>query len=72
MAVTLAGHGVIKKHPTSSDFTPFFRALVAAGYDARVSIEGGLPPPETRVEGLRAALGILRAAHAAALASTAG
>ena len=51
------------------DFAPFFRALAAAGYDARVSIEGGLPPPESRVEGLRAALGILRAAHDAALAT---
>lgn len=42
------------------DFVPFFRALLAAGYDGRVSIEGGLPPPETRVAGLRAALDILR------------
>ena len=51
------------------DFAPFFRALAAAGYDARVSIEGGLPPPENRVEGLRAALAILRAARAEAVAS---
>ncbi len=53
------------------DFVPFFRALAAAGYDARVSIEGGLPPPENRVEGLRAALAILRAAHDAAIAAPA-
>jgi sugar phosphate isomerase/epimerase len=48
------------------DFVPFFRALLAAGYDGRVSIEGGLPPPETRVAGLRAALDILRATEAEA------
>ena len=50
------------------DFVPFFRALVDAGYDGRVTIEGGLPPPEGRVDGLRTALGILRAAEAAARA----
>ena len=50
------------------DFVPFFRALVAAGYDGRVTIEGGLPPPEGRVDGLRTALGILLAAEAAARA----
>jgi sugar phosphate isomerase/epimerase len=49
------------------DFVPFFRALAAAGYDGRVSIEGGLPPPEGRVDGLRRALDVLRAAHEAAL-----
>ena len=31
------------------DFVPFFRALAAAGYDGRVSVEGGLPPAEGRV-----------------------
>ena len=45
------------------DFVPFFRALAAAGYDGRGSVEGGLPPAEGRVAGLRAALGILRAAR---------
>ena len=50
----------------SYDFVPFFRALLAAGYDGRVSIEGGLPPPETRVAGLRAALDILRATESEA------
>ena len=45
------------------DFVPFFRALAAAGYDGRVSVEGGLPPAEGRVAGLRAALGILRTAR---------
>ena len=50
------------------DFVPFFRALVAAGYDGRVTIEGGLPPPEGRVDGLRTALAVLRAAEAAARA----
>ena len=49
------------------DFVPFFRALAAAGYDGRVSVEGGLPPPEGRVDALRTALGILREARAAAL-----
>ena len=48
------------------DFGPFFRALVAAGYDGRVSIEGGLPPPEGRVDGLRLALEALRSAEASA------
>ena len=48
------------------DFAPFLRALLAAGYDGRVSIEGGLPPPEGRVAGLRAALDALRAAEAEA------
>ena len=43
------------------DFVPFFRALAAAGYDGRVSVEGGLPPPEDRVAGLRVALQIGRA-----------
>ena len=51
------------------DFVPFFRALVAAGYDGRVTIEGGLPPPEGRIEGLRLALETLRAARAAALSA---
>ena len=50
------------------DFTPFFRALLAAGYDGRVSIEGGLPPPEGRVAGLRRALAVLRETRAAAAA----
>ena len=49
------------------DFVPFFRALVAAGYDGRVTVESGLPAPEGRVESLRTALGILRAAHETAL-----
>ena len=49
------------------DFAPFFRALVAAGYDGRVTIEGGLPGPENRVDGLRKALDTLRAAHETAL-----
>ena len=51
------------------DFLPFFRALAAIGYDGRVTIEGGLPPPEERVAGLRRALEVLRAAHAASLRS---
>ena len=51
------------------DFVPFFRALVEAGYDGRVTIEGGLPPPEGRIEGLRLALETLRAARAAALSA---
>ena len=49
------------------DFVPFFRALAAAGYDGRVSVEGGLPPPEGRVAALRESLGILRAARDAAV-----
>jgi sugar phosphate isomerase/epimerase len=48
------------------DFVPFFRALVAAGYDGRVTVEGGLPQPEGRVDGLRRALEALRSAEAAA------
>lgn len=51
------------------DFGPFFRALAAAGYDGRVTIEGGLPPPEARVDGLRRALEELRAAHAGAVSA---
>lgn len=46
------------------DFGPFFAALRAIGYDGRVSVEAWIPEPERRVERLRAALGILRAAAA--------
>lgn len=49
------------------DFVPFFRALAAAGYDGRVTIEAGVPGPEDRIGGLRKALETLRAAHEAAL-----
>ncbi len=49
------------------DFVPFFRALAVIGYDGRVTVEGGLPPPEGRVEGLRKALETLRAAREDAL-----
>ena len=49
------------------DWAPFFRALAAIGYDGRVSIEGKLPGPEGRVDGLRRALEILRGAHETAL-----
>ena len=44
------------------DFSPFFRALSAIGYDARVSVEGAQPPEGPgRVEAFRAALDVLRA-----------
>ncbi len=45
------------------DFGPFFRALAKAGYDGRVSIEGGF---DRTVEVLSHALGVMRAANAAA------
>ncbi len=48
------------------DFLPFFRALAAIGYDGRVTVEGGLPPPEDRIPGLRRALAVLRETHDAA------
>lgn len=48
------------------DFEPFFRALLGAGYDGRVSIEARLPPPEGRAEAFRRALDILKAAERAA------
>ena len=47
------------------DFLPFFGALAAIGYDGRVSIEGRVPPPESRPSDLRRALGVLRDARAA-------
>ena len=47
------------------DFSPFFAALAAIGYDGRVSIEGRIPPPESRTDGLRRALAVLRDARAA-------
>ena len=46
------------------DFGPFFAALRAIGYDGRVSVESWISEPERRVERLRSALEILRAAAA--------
>ena len=44
------------------DFSSFFRALSAIGYDGRVSVEGGLPPEGPgRVDALRRVLDALRA-----------
>lgn len=45
------------------DFVPFFRALVASGYDARVSIEGGIPNP---AEELPRSLAVMKQALAEA------
>lgn len=49
------------------DFTPFFRILHSIGYDARMSIEGGIPNEDPdRVAKFRRAVETLRAAELAA------
>ena len=48
------------------DFTPFFRALAAIGYDGRVTVEAAPPPPEGRIDALRDILRVLRESVAAA------
>ena len=49
------------------DFSPFFRALAAIGYDGRMSVEGTMPPEgPDRVSAFRRAVETLRAAEAAA------
>ena len=48
------------------DFTPFFRALAAAGYGGRVTIEAGLGDGFDHHDQLRLALETLRAAESAA------
>ena len=49
------------------DFSVFFRALRAIGYDGRMSVEGSMPPEgPDRVEAFRLAVETLRAAERAA------